>query len=473
MLNKSSIFHFLLLIPLLASGCAHKKAYKRALAFAEEGQFVEAAEQDLRALDKKPEYDDAKDHLKIVAPRAYQELLDRSQHLQSLSRWIEAIESYQYMESLVSRFNDHNIVLQTIDIPNRIAWARQEGRDYHYETADRFFQSGEYSQAIEEYNKVSAIAGYYLDTREKLWQSHIELGNQLFSARQYESAINRYFRPALEFEINTGETEMLIAESYYQWADQLASDGDHRRAYETFGRSLEVIPDYRDAVQRQEEAFEEALQRVAVLPFRNSTPFGGQYSNLLTDQVINRCINANLQYVVFATRSHLDRIVQEYELTVAGAVDPSTAMEIGKLEGIHFFITGNLTQISEQTTSPSSVERTLNKVITVRDSTGKEVKRTEKRYYREYTSRRTIQLGASYQIVDAETGRYIRGEDFSERIVDEARWIRYQGSINDLPENKRHLLDASTEPKSADMLINDGVRIIAEKMSQKIIRYYR
>lgn len=473
LLNKSSNLFLALLIPLLASGCAHKRAYKRALAFAEEGNFVESAEQDLRALDKKPEYDDAKDHLKIVAPKAYQELLDRSQGLQSLSRWIEAIETYQYMESLVARFYDNNIVLQTISIPDRIAWARQEGRDYHYSSAERLFQSSEYLQAIEQYHKVIAIVGHYLDTREKLWRSNIELGNQLQSARQYESALNRFFRPALEFEINIDETNRLIAETYYRWADQLVSEGNHRGAYETFGRALEVIPDYRDAAERQDEAFEEALMRVAVLPFRNSTPFGGQYSNLLTDQVINRCINANLQYVVFATRSHLDRIIQEYELTVAGAVDPSTAVEIGKLEGIHYFITGNLTQISEQTTSPSFVERTLNKVITVRDSTGKEVKVTEKRFYREYTSRRTVQLGASYQIVDAETGRYIRSEDFSESIVDETRWIRYQGSINDLPESKRGFLDASTEPKSADMLINDGIRIIAEKMSQKIIRYYR
>ena len=202
LLNKSSNLFLVLLIPLLASGCAHKRAYKRALAFAEEGQFVEAAEQDLRALDKKPEYDDAKDHLKIVAPRAYQELLDRSQQLQSLSRWIEAIETYQYMESLVAHFNDYNIVLQTIDITNRIAWARQEGRDYHYSSAERLYQSSEYLQAIEEYHNVIAIAGYYLDTRDKVWQSNIELGKQLQSARRYESAINRYFRPALEFKIN-------------------------------------------------------------------------------------------------------------------------------------------------------------------------------------------------------------------------------------------------------------------------------
>jgi len=265
----------------------------------------------------------------------------------------------------------------------------------------------------------------------------------------------------------------MIAEAYYRWAEKLASEEDYRRAYEMYSRTLDTIPGYKDAEQRRETVFEEALVRVAVLPFRNTSSYGAQYSGLLTDQLLNKCINSNLQYVVFLSRSHLDRIIQEYELTVAGAVDPTTAAEIGRLEGINFFITGTVSQISEQTSSPTFTERTHQKTVTVRDSTGKEVKKTETIYYREYTSRRTVQIGASYQIVDAETGRYIHGEDFSERIADEARWVRYQGSINDLPENKRGLLDAPTEPRSADMLINDGARLIAEKMSQKIIRYYR
>gem|GEM_PF-1259997 len=471
--RRRNCITWLVLLPLLVASCAHKRAYKRAVAFEEEGRFVEAAEQDLRALDRKPAYEDAKNHLKTVAPKAYGELLSRCEDLQSGSRWIEAIETYQYMEELLAHIRNHDVVFETIDVPGRLAWARQQGRDHHYSTAERFYQEGEYARAIEEYRKVTAIAGYYLDTRERLWSSHIELGNRRLEEGEFQTAIEIYYRPALDFATDVETTNALIAEAYYRWADRLASEGDHRGAYETFGRALEIIPDYRDAVQRQEESFEEALQRVAILPFQNSTPYGGQYSGLLTNQLINKCINAGLTYVVFVSRAHLDRIIQEYELTVAGAVDPATAMEIGQLEGINFFITGNLTQISEQTTSPSFVERTHNKTVTALDSTGKEIKKTETIFYREYTSRRTIQLGASYQIVDVETGRYIRGEDFSESIVDEARWVRYQGSIYDLPEDKRGLLDAATEPRSADMLINDGIRIIADKMSQKIIRYYR
>ncbi|MCK4771387.1 MAG: hypothetical protein KAT18_00590 [Candidatus Latescibacteria bacterium] len=471
--KKRRYIALLLVLPLLVTSCAHKRAYKKAMAFEEEGRFVEAAEQDLRALNKKHDYDDAKNHLKNVAPKAYQQLLTRAEDLQATSKWIEAIETYRQIENLDNRFQSHGVVLETIDLSSRIAWAREQGRDHHYTSAERNFEAGDYLRAIAEYRMVTVIAGYYLDTKEKLWRSYVELGNQKLTVQEFQAAIESYYMPALEYATDMEATNRLIAEAYYQWAVKLASEGNNRRAYETFGRTLEAVQGYKDADQRQEEAFEEALQRVAILLFRNSTPYGGQYSSLLTDQLINKCINANLQYVVFATRSHLDRIIQEYELTAAGAVDPSTAMEIGKLEGINFFITGNLTQISEQTTSPSFVERTHKKTVTVRDSTGKEVKKTETIYYREYTSRRTVQIGASYQIVDAETGRYIRGEDFSERIVDEARWVRYQGSVYDLPENKRGLLDAATEPKSADMLINDGIRLIAEKMSQKIIRYYR
>ena len=471
--RKPCYLPFLLVLPLLATSCAHKRAYKRAMGFEEEGRYVEAAEQDLNALDRKPDYEDAKNHLRKVAPQAYQELLTKAEGLQASSRWIEAVETYRYMETLLGRFQGHDVVLETIDAAGRISWARQQGRNHYYSNAEQYFQAGDYLQAIDQYNKVTTIAGYYQNTRDKLWQSYVALGNEKLENQEYQAAIDSYYRRALEYATDVEATNILIAEAYYRWAENLASEEDYRGAYEMYSRTLDTMSGYKDAEQRRGAVFEEALVRVAVLPFRNSTSYGAQYSGLLTDQLLNKCINSRLQYVIFLSRSHLDRIIQEYELTVAGAVDPSTAAEIGRLEGINFFITGTVSQISEQTTSPTFAEKTHQKTVTVRDSTGKEIKKTETIYYREYTCRRTVQIGASYQIVDAETGRYIHGEDFSERIVDEARWVRYQGSINDLPENKRGLLDAPTEPRSADMLINDGIRLIAEKMSQKIIRYYR
>ena len=173
------------------------------------------------------------------------------------------------------------------------------------------------------------------------------------------------------------------------------------------------------------------------------------------------------------TRANLDQIMEEYKLAMSGVVDVSKASEIGKLEGIHYFLTGNITQISEQTTRPSFVEKTYDKSYTEKDTAGNDITKTRTIHYREYKSQRNVQISASYQIVEVETGRYAGGDNFKENIIDEANWVRYQGSIYDLPKDKQNLVDGETEPKSADILINDGMRTIAKKISVQILDRFK
>ncbi|MFC1595321.1 CsgG/HfaB family protein [Gemmatimonadota bacterium] len=466
----------LLLLPLLTTSCAHKRAYKRALQYEENGRYLDAAEQDLSALDRKPGFADAKSHLKDIAPQAYTELIDRAAGFEMQNEWKAAIDTYDYTEQFFTRCSRHDVVLQASDVGHLRADAQRRGTEYHYRIAEDHFNRREYELAITQYLGVVAIAGYHEATRARLWRSHVEVGNQLLEGGAYEQAITEWYEPALEyaaFATDEAGTRSFIAEAYYRWAEQLVADGDERGAFHRFERALAAVPGYRDAEERSREMYEEAVARVAILPLRNATSFGLQYSNLLTEQLIIHCVNANLEFAVFATREHIEQLLREHELTAAGAVDPSTASRIGELEGIDFFVTGSVNQISEQTSQPTFVEKEHKIKYTARDSTGKEVERTRSIFYREYTMRRTVEVAASYQIVDIETGRFVKGEDFSERLTDEAHWIRYQGSISDLPPVKRPLLDAPTEPRSADMITNDGMRLLAEKMSEKILRYFR
>ncbi len=78
----------------LFSGCAHKKAYKKAIEYEKSGRYVEAARKDLEALDKKPDYKEAMAHLKHIAPLAYQEALGHAETFESNAQWIEAVQSY-------------------------------------------------------------------------------------------------------------------------------------------------------------------------------------------------------------------------------------------------------------------------------------------------------------------------------------------------------------------------------------------
>ncbi len=456
----------------LLGGCAHKKAHKRALEYEKSGRYVEAALQELEALDKKPDYEEALAHLQEIAPSAYQELLRRAETLEGNAQWIEALQSYGELQALLQRFLQHDVVLQTIDVPGRMAQAREKGAAYHYENAERHFAGGEYEPAIAQYKKVATLVGYHRDTKEKLGQAHTRLGDRDLQAQQFQPAIGNY-EQALNYAADLAAARQLIAEAYYRWAEQLEANKDFREAMAKFEQAHATVPDYKNAAKRAQTAYEKAVRRVAILPFRNRTSYNNQYGYLLTEELLGECINANLKFAVFINRENLDQIFAEYKLSQSGAVDERKAVEIGKLEGIHSFVTGTITQISVETTSPSFVEKTHEKVYTVKDSTGKAVEKREPIFYREYSAKRTVQISASYQIVDVETGRYLSGDNLSESGVDEAKWVRYQGSIYDLPKDKQKLLDASGEPKAADLMINDLVRVVADKISGKILRFYQ
>jgi len=438
-----------LLVPALTTGCAHKRAYKRALRFEGSGQYLQAAEEDLAALDRKPEYEDAKAHLSSIAPAAWEELMSTAASQEAENRWSEAVGTYENAERFLARLTRHGVSITVGDVPTLRERARTNGRQYHYGRGERFFTEGDWESAIAEYLKVVELVGYFENTKTRLWEAHIHLGDSARDEGYFERAIASYYRPQLE------------------------TAGDSRGAYEKYGLALETVPEYRDAEARRNAAYEAAVSRVAVLPFRNASSYGFQYASALTEHLTNACVQADLEFAVFATRAHLEEVLREHELAASGAIDPETAARIGQLEGIDYFITGAVTQISEQTSSPTFQERSHTIQRTVRDSTGKEVKVPTEIFYREYTARRTVEVAASYQIVDVENGRIISGDDVTRTVTDEAKWIRYQGSIYDLPESKRPLLDATGEPKSADMLTNDAVRIIAGEMSQKIIRHFR
>ncbi len=461
---------FTLMVTMTFFGCAHKKAYKKALELEKSGQYVQAAEKDLEALDKKSDFTDAKEHLQIIAPKAYEELLGRAENYERNQNWIEAINSWNHMNTLLTRFQRHGVYLTTINVGEHLTRAKANGLKFYYNNAQQYFLAGDYHRSITAYKNVHKIAGFYLDTKDKLRQAHIRLGDQSLARKEFEAAVN-YYTAAREYSDDIMRTNQNIAEAYYQWAGDLSIKENYREATEKFETCLQIVPNYRDAEQKRKYNYEKAVRRVAVMPFGNATPYGMQYSNLLTEELINDCIKKQLKYASFMTRSHLDQILEEHKLAMAGLVDPSKASEIGKLEGIHYFITGNVTQISEQTSPSSFVEKTHEKTYTEKDTAGNDITKTHTIYYREYKKSRTVLIAASFQIVEVETGKYVAGDNYSEKFIDEAIWVRYQGSIYDLPKETQKLINGRSEPKSGDILINDGMRQIANKMSQKIVSF--
>jgi tetratricopeptide (TPR) repeat protein len=473
--NLEIVFTLISIFLLLSlfTQCAHKKAYKRALELEKSGQYLAAAEQDLMALDKKSNFTDAREHLNIIAPRAYQELLSTAENFERNSQWLEAIDSWTHMEVLLSRFQRHNIHVTATDVRSRLARAKETGTSYYYNQGQRYFMGRQYEEAATNFSKVMKISGNYLDTRNKLWESLVNLGDQKLRMKDYASSI-QFYQASLNYTDNHESSNQLIANAYYQWAEQYMTEKNYREATEKFESVLQVDPGYRDAKYRREDAFQKAVKRIAILPFQNiSTSRNDKYSNMLTDLVLNDCINAKLKYAIFINRANLDLILEEHKLAMAGVLDASKAAEIGKLEGIHYFVTGSITQINMQDSPTTYVTKSFDKVYTIKDTAGNSVQKTETDQYLEYTSSRNVQLTVSFQMVEVETGRYLMGENYTENASDAVNWIHYKGNINDLPKDIQSLVKPKAEPKSGNLLTSDAMQGVTNKIAAKLVDFFK
>lgn len=94
-------------------------------------------------------------------------------------------------------------------------------------------------------------------------------------------------------------------------------------------------------------AAQEAKPRIAVLEFQNNSAFGYWGRNLglaASDELATQLVRSGAFTVV--ERQQVDAILQEQHFGLSGAVNASTAAEIGKILGVQAVLLGSITQFS-------------------------------------------------------------------------------------------------------------------------------
>ena len=91
------------------------------------------------------------------------------------------------------------------------------------------------------------------------------------------------------------------------------------------------------------------LENITVLPFdgwTGNTRAAQEYQNALTDKIATKIIQSHRFNVI--DRSHLDKVLAEQDLQLTGLIDESTAVEMGRLAGVHKLIIGRFTRSSTE-----------------------------------------------------------------------------------------------------------------------------
>lgn len=98
--------------------------------------------------------------------------------------------------------------------------------------------------------------------------------------------------------------------------------------------------------------------RVAVIPFDNRTSWwADDMGDVAADMIVTRLVNSGAFSVI--ERERLEAILQEQGFQLSGQVNPSDVVEIGRLAGVMYLITGSVTRFSIDEKSTRAFGRSI------------------------------------------------------------------------------------------------------------------
>lgn len=468
-MKTKSIMLFLLV--LLLSCSASKQAFKEAKEYEDAGLYVEAAEADLKALRKDKKFKDAKVHLRKVAPLAYDELLKSGENATAAGQWEQAVNVYAKMAELLNGCHRYGVSFETINVRERLQQSQGKAAAFHYGHAEELYAAKSWRKAANAYLKAHKYIPNYNLSHEKAIESFINSGDFWLRKKEYDKALDSYHR-ALDMAAGHSGAKKKIARAYFSQGRVLFDDGAYRDALIKFEQSKEYNEAQPGIERWLDKAYKEAVQYVAVFPFLNRTKVQVDGYRIAGD-IITQMTHATLKFVDLLPQPETLTLINRAEPSASGRVSEGELIKIAEAEGLDSFVWGAVRTIDVRDKPQEMHEYGHDKIIVVQDSSGKDVEETETIYYREYTTERQIVVRLRCRIIETATGKILFEERYREQITDLARWVAYQGSIYDLPEKKRSLLDAARDPRDVPILINEMIFSIVDKISRDVIGFYQ
>ncbi|MCG8604350.1 tetratricopeptide repeat protein, partial [bacterium] len=465
---NSRVLHSVTVLLLLTACSGSKKAFKQAQEYEQAGLYVQAVEADLKALREKPDFTEALSHLKQVAPKAFDELMQRIDNYEAAENWPAAVREYEGTLNLVERLGHHGVVLPTGNIPERLRSAKTKAAASFFAEAESLFVQERWAEAADRYLRAHDFVPQYNGAFEKAIEAFLAAGDHALRRKDYAQALNM-FTNVLEISPRHPKAQTGIAETHYRAGRDAFREGQFREALAAFERSDKMVPGYKDAAEWATRAYDQAVQYVGVFPFENESdlPADGYF---IASEILGHAVAANLKFVEFLSEARTTALVNQLLRKGRNRFLEVELLVLAKKEGLDSVVWGKIRRVRVREQPESFEEYEYGKTVVVTDTSGKEVEEITPIYYREYTRGRKVSLDVEYFVLDTQTRQMLDKQRFRDDIVDQARWIAYQGSIYDLPEDKRHYLDAPRDPRPPEALIDELLALTARKISRQVTR---
>jgi hypothetical protein len=306
-----------------------------------------------------------------------------------------------------------------------------------------------------------------LSTRREIdrWQNMIweyEVLQRMYEAITNSNAASKLVRPA-DYQNDIYNTQQSGAEAYYQQGiDYLALDSreDAQTAYRSFKYAIKLVPNYKDAKSKMDEAYEHTVVDVVINPITdNSFAFnsgfgntGYNYSNEYFQQnLIRELGGANSNR--YPARFYADWEARRENVTPDWVVN----------------ITLRNLDIPRPTTNQST--RNVSKQIEIaRDSTGKAIYRTLHATVTIYQQSLTAHAEMDVEINEVTTRKNIAYNSYREQYYWRDAYATFTGDRRALSSEDEALVDKrgfDTEPRRNEIM-NELFRKLYPQVKNRI-----
>jgi len=282
------------------------------------------------------------------------------------------------------------------------------------------------------------------------------------------------------------------AESHYQEGLRLAQNpavDAQKQAAKEFKKADEYSPGYKDAASLYQKSRQAGIKRMAIIPFDDRSGKRGQYGaipDIIVDEVISTVLSdaGASEFLEIVSRDQLQRVLHEQQMGQSSMIDQATAVELGKVLGVHEILTGRITGIiyTPARTTEKNLKNTARVVVRTEKYVDDKGKTRERdvygdvtAYFTTYTKTSSASVSGSYQIIDVKTAAVKKSDSFSKKSSFSHEWAVFTGGDERALPKEIRALASKTEAYAPveDELVQQAARSLAKSLATSLIVYAR
>ncbi len=279
-----------------------------------------------------------------------------------------------------------------------------------------------------------------------------------------------------DYSQELSDAKLKAAEVHYQAGVRLskkATDVDTQKlAAKEFKAASHFVPSYKDSDQLYEQAHNQGIKRIAVIPFVDKSNKGGQYggiSDMIVDNIVAQVTQdpEASEFLAIVSREQLEQVLREQKLGMGDIIDEQTAIQAGKVLGVHEIVTGKITTISVNPGRQTDRRETKTaQVCLVDGDKGCLQWGNVSATVFIHTLEANATINGSYNIIDVKTARQKVNQALNGAYRFSNQWGEYQG-------DQRAVQGLALGPQQSPPVEQDMVNSAATNLANQLARSFK